>query len=103
MPAAVGDEPMASPISSDFAAIAVLISAPEPASLQAHLPPLNLSNQPSLLAIIVGFVSRKKPTRTVSGALPAASNARAGKPAVSAAPLMTAVFRKMRLSNPENR
>src|SRR5258708_24069973 len=94
---------MARPMSSDLAAIAVLITAPEPASLQAHLPPANLSNQPSPLAIIVGFVSRKKPTRIVSGTLPAASKERAGKPAVSAAPLMRAVFRKMRLSNTPNR
>jgi hypothetical protein len=33
MPAAVGDEPMARPISTDLAAIAVLISAPLPTSL----------------------------------------------------------------------
>src|SRR6185437_10376274 len=83
-------------------AMAVWISAPEPASLQAHLPPANLSNQPSPLAIIVGFVSRKNPTRIVSGALPAASKERAGRPAVRAAPLTRAVFRKMRLSNTPN-
>src|SRR5260221_4613951 len=102
MPAAVGEEPMARPMSSDLAAIAVLISAPEPTWLQAHLPPASLSNQPSPLAIIVGFVSTKKPTRIVSGALPAASKERVGKPAVSAAPLMRAVFMKMRLSNTPN-
>src|SRR5215468_4622676 len=91
---------MARPISSDLPAIAALISAPEPASVQLHLPPESLSNQPSPFAIMVGFVSRKKPTRTVSGALPAASRERAGSPAVSAAPLMSAVFSRKRRSGP---
>jgi hypothetical protein len=86
MPAAVGEEPIARPISTEPAVIAVLISAPLPTSLQLILPPAIFSNQPSPLAIMVGFVSTKKATLTLSGAFPAASSARAGKPAVSAAP-----------------
>ncbi len=59
MPAAVGEEPMARPMSTDFAAKEVLISAPLPASVQLILPPASFSNQPSPLAIMVGLVSTK--------------------------------------------
>src|SRR5579885_3843188 len=99
MPAAVGEEPMARPISSERAAIAVLISAPAPASVQAIGAPASLSNHFSPLAIIVGLVSRKKPPRIVCGALPAASRTCAGRAEVKAAPLIRAVLTKRRRFN----
>ena len=91
MPAAVGEEPMPRPTSTLPAATAVLISAPEPTSLQVILVPAICSHQPALLASMVGWVARKKATLTLSGALPAASRLRAGRPATRAAALSVAV------------
>src|SRR5215469_1917940 len=67
MPAAVGEEPIARPKSQLPAAIAVLISAPLPISVQAIFPFTPSSNHFIALAIMVGLVSVKKPTFTVSG------------------------------------
>ena len=67
MPAAVAADPVARPMSQLPAVIAVLMSAPLPISVQFSLPPVPASNQPLALAIIVGFVSVKKPMFTVVG------------------------------------
>ena len=84
------------------ATMAVLISAPEPTSLQLILTPDSLSNQPPALATIVGCVARKNATLKVSGAWPAASRLRAGKAATSAAALSVAVpMKTLRLEPPE--
>ena len=58
----MGAEPMPMPTSMLPPTTAVLISAPEPTSLQSILAPASFSNQPSALARTVGWVERKNAT-----------------------------------------
>src|SRR5664280_2839200 len=90
MPAAVGDEPMPSPMSMEPAAIAVLISAPLPTSLQLMLPFVPSANQPRPFAISVGFVSVKKAMLVVAGTA-ADAGRESGRPsAIAPAPIPAA-------------
>src|ERR1035438_10065709 len=92
MPAAVGAEPMPRPMSTEPAAIAVLISAPLPTSLQLILPFVPSANQPRPLAISVGFVSVKKAILVVAGTA-ADAGSESGRPS-AAAPAPSPAARK---------